>query len=53
VNVHVFEDAGAGRFAEIHPDIDAVRSVRLDERLLAQRLQICYLVPLLGRQRAE
>ena len=53
MHVHVLEDARARRLAEIDPDIDAVRRVGLDERLLAERLQVGHLVPLDVRQRRQ
>src|SRR5512132_2011702 len=47
MHVHVLEHARAGRLSEVHADVDAVRLVRLEERFLAERLQIRHLVQLL------
>ena len=53
MQVHVVGDAGAGRPAEIHPDVDALGLIDLAQRNLAALRQEHHLRQLVRRQRRE
>ncbi len=51
--LHVVEDAGACRFTEVHPDVDAMRLIRLRQRHLGALREEGHLLQFVRSERGE